>query len=162
MIRFDTVFVVRPTDFFSNLVSLDFCSYGPLCKNYYHLSSFDDTLQNKFHFKNDDGKRFVSLSSSNYRWQVLVALVVKHFGRRRWCWTKSARRLELHFRICNWQKKFKVSLWVKNYLQGRCMEFLYNRLKYLNMLKKSQNSDLQRRRSRQERETRRRTAKLLM
>ena len=60
------------------------------------------------------------------------------------------------------KKKSKVSLWVKNYLQGRCMEFLYNRLKYLNMLKKSQNSDLQRRRSRQERQTRRRSAKLLM
>ena len=59
------------------------------------------------------------------------------------------------------KKKFKVSLWVKNYLQGRCMEFLYNRLKYLNMLKRSQNSDLQWL-SRQERETRRRSAKLLM
>ena len=77
VIRFATLFEVLPTDyFFSNLVSLDF--HGPLCKNYYHLSSFDDTLQNKFHFKNDDGKRFVSLSLSNYRWQVLVALVVKH------------------------------------------------------------------------------------
>ena len=59
------------------------------------------------------------------------------------------------------KKNSKVSLWVKNYLQGRCMEFLYNRLKYLNMLKRSQNSDLQWL-SRQERETRRRSAKLLM